>query len=621
MTSPSSIAAQGPARVQPTVELVGRLWRLLPARDRKRLALGMAAAALLALLEAVSVGLVPLFVLVLQNPAKVAALGTQWLGAAWVPAGDRLLVTAAAALVAAYAAKSALGLAVLSFQARFLCEQQDALTARLLRGYVFAPYSLHLAKSSSAMVRTVLGESGIVMSTMLTALLTVFGDICVGFLVAALLIAAQPLVAVGTVAVFALLSWSFYRAVRGRVARLSSGNVEHGKAALRWITQALAGIKEIKVTGREAFFLEAGLREARGSNAAAQSIALMNNVPRYFNEGVAVVAMVLLALAMSGSGAADVVPTLVLFAVAATRVIPSFNRIVTSLTSFRYGEAALRSVESELRIMEVTPPSSPAPGGAHLHFESLQIAGLRFRYSADAAFALELPDLRIEPGRKIAFVGPSGSGKTTLVDLMLGLHRASPGMVRVNGRDVSEVLGAWRASVGYIPQSIFLLDDTIRRNVAFGVVDADVDARRVNEALAAAQLDGLVAELPAGVDTEVGDRGVRLSGGQRQRIGIARALYWDPQVLILDEGTAALDNVTEAGIVRAINALAGRKTIIMIAHRLSTVQSCDRIHFMQDGRIIAAGTYDDLRGRLPEFQAMLNVGAELNPPQLAVGEN
>lgn len=617
MSSPSFIAPNTLTR-QPTAELVGRLWRLLPQQDQGRLALGMVMAALLALLDAVSVGLVPLFVLALQSPDRVAALGSQWLGDAWVPGADRLLGFAATALVLAYVAKTALGLAALAYQARFLRAQQDALTARLMRGYVFAPYSMHLAKSSSDMVRSVLGETGVVVSTMLTSLFTIFAEFCVALFVAALLIAVQPSIASGTIAVFALLSWAFYRTIRSRIARLSAANLEHGRAALRWVTQTLVGIKEIKVIGREAFFLDAAARHSRGSNAASQAIALMNNVPRYFNEGVAVVAMVLLAFAMSGTSAADIVPTLVLFAVAATRVIPSFNRIVTSVTSFRFGEAALRSVESELRTLEASPATA-ARGSERLCFKLLQIDALRFRYRADAAFALEVRELCIRPGQKIAFVGPSGSGKTTLVDLMLGLHQPPAGTVRVNGKDVSQALGAWRASVGYIPQVIFLLDDTIRRNIAFGVPDAEIDSRRVGEALAAARLDGFIAELPAGIETEVGDRGVRLSGGQRQRVGIARALYGDPDVLILDEGTAALDNVTEAEIVRAINALAGRKTIIMIAHRLSTVQNCDRIHFMQDGRIIAAGTYDELRDRLPEFQAMLNAGGAAAPRAAIAG--
>jgi len=611
MTSQATLSAQAVPGTLPTAELAGRLWRLLQVRDRARLALALGLAALLALLDALTVGLVPLFVLVLQSPERVAEVGARWLGEAWMPPRERLFAAAAAALVIAYAAKTALGLAVLAFQARYLREQQDALTARLMRAYAFAPYSLHLARSSSDMVRSVLGETGVVVSTMLTSLFMVFAELCVALLVAALIVAVQPAVALGTIAVFAALSWAFYRTVRGRVARLSEANQLHGRAALRWVTQTLVGIKEVRIAGRESYFLGMARRHASGSNAASQAIAFMNSVPRYFNEGVAVLAMVALAFAVSAGapegGSAGVVPVLVLFAVAAMRIIPSFNRIVSAVTLFRYGEAALRSVEAELLALEALP----APGArdaARMAFESLQVEGLRFRYGEAAAFDLEVPALAIRRGERIALVGPSGSGKTTLMDLLLGLHPAPPGAVRVNGRDLGEALEGWRATVGYVPQQVFLLDDSLRRNVAFGIEEADIDDQRVRDALAAARLEGLVAELPGGIAAEIGDRGVRLSGGQRQRIGIARALYGDPDVLILDEGTAALDNVTEAEVVQAINALAGRKTIITIAHRLSTVQNCDRIHFMQAGRIIASGTYAELRDRVPEFQAMLNAG-------------
>ncbi|MGQ0512029.1 MAG: adenylyl-sulfate kinase [Betaproteobacteria bacterium] len=615
MTTPATLPSPAARATLPTAELAARLWRLLAPRDRRRLALALALAALTALLEAAAVGLVPLFVLVLQSPQRVAEAGARWLGADWMPAGDRMLVVAASALVIAYAAKTALGLGSLAFQTRYLREQQDALTARLLRAYAFAPYAVHLGRSSSDMVRAVLGETGVVVSSMLMSMFAIFAELCVAALVGMLIVAVQPGMALGTIAAFALMSWAFYRGVRGRVARLSRENQDHGRKALSWVTQTLVGIKEVRVSGREEYFLAHARRHAGGSNAASQAINFMNAVPRYFNEGVAVVAMVGLAFALMasvpGGDPAAVVPVLVLFAVAAMRIIPSFNRIVSAVTLFRYGEAALRSVDGELRALELLEASGQAPaapGAVAAPFESLEVAGLRFAYGGKERFELEVRGLRIRRGERVAFVGPSGSGKTTLMDLLLGLHPSPAGAVRVNGRDLGDLLPAWRANVGYVPQSVFLLDDTLRRNVAFGLPDDRIDDARVLAALAAARLESLVAAMPGGIDAEVGDRGVRLSGGQRQRIGIARALYRDPEVLILDEGTAALDNVTEAEVVRAIDGLAGRKTVITIAHRLSTVERCDRIYFMREGRILAAGSFAELRDRVPEFQAMLHAG-------------
>jgi len=614
MTTPAPLPSHAARTTLPTAELAIRLWRLLTSRDRRRLVLALALAALTALLEAVAVGLVPLFVLVLQAPQRVGEAGARWLGTDWMPAGDRMLVVAASALVIAYAAKTALGLGSLAFQTRYLREQQDALTARLLRAYAFAPYALHLGRSSSDMVRAVLGETAVVVSSMLMSMFAIFAELCVAVLVAALIVVVQPGMALGTIAAFALMSWAFYRGVRGRVARLSRENQHHGREALSWVTQTLVGIKEVRVSGREEYFLSHARRHAGGSNAASQAINFMNAVPRYFNEGVAVVAMVGLAFALTaaapGGDPAAVVPVLVLFAVAAMRIIPSFNRIVSAVTLFRYGEAALRSVDGELRALESLETRSPARAAscAASPFESLEVADLRFAYGGKEGFELRVPSLRIRRGERVAFVGPSGSGKTTLIDLLLGLHPSAEGAIRVNGRNLGELLPAWRANVGYVPQAVFLLDDTLRRNVAFGLPDEEIDDARVLAALTAARLEGLIAAMPGGLDAEVGDRGVRLSGGQRQRIGIARALYLDPEVLILDEGTAALDNVTESEVVRAIDGLAGRKTVITIAHRMSTVERCDRIHFMRDGRILAAGSFAELRNRVPEFQAMLHAG-------------
>jgi ABC-type multidrug transport system fused ATPase/permease subunit len=297
--------------------------------------------------------------------------------------------------------------------------------------------------------------------------------------------------------------------------------------------------------------------------------------------------VLVLSMLARGHDTAAIMPTLALFAAAAFRMTPSANRVLAVINSLRYGLPAVATLTSELAL----PVSDTPPGGTHrtAFQRDIELRDVTFSYADTPAPALRGVSVRIGKNETVGFIGPSGSGKTTLVDVLLGLLAPQRGEVRVDGTDVAGNLRAWQDQIGYVSQTIYLTDDTLRRNVAFGVPEAEIDDRAVARAVRAAQLDDFVASLPAGLDAAVGERGVRLSGGQRQRIGIARALYHDPAVLVLDEATSALDAATERGVMDAVAALQGSRTIVIVAHRLSTVDRCDRLYRLEAGRIVEAG--------------------------------
>ena len=361
--------------------------------------------------------------------------------------------------------------------------------------------------------------------------------------------------------------------------------------------QGLGGVKDVKLLGREADFLSTFSEHSVKSGQVAQFMEILQKLPRLWLEVLAVSGLALLVLIMLSQERemSSIVPTIGLFAAAAFRLMPSVNRILNAVQKLRYGLVPINNLYEDFQILEQEPvvASIDSPKKILLQ-DDICIADITYSYYEAPAAALSNLSIRIKKGESVGIIGPSGSGKSTLVDLILGLLTPDTGQILIDGQDIQNNLRLWQDQIGYVPQAIYLTDDTLRRNVAFGLPHSQIDDLAVKRAIQSAQLEEFVSSLPDGLETFVGERGIRLSGGQRQRIGIARALYHEPGVLVLDEATSALDTATEKGVMEAVTALHGSKTVIIVAHRLSTVENCDLLCRLEQGRLIATGTPAEL---------------------------
>jgi len=374
---------------------------------------------------------------------------------------------------------------------------------------------------------------------------------------------------------------------------------------LQTLQQGLGGVKEVKVLGCESFFLAQFDERVAAAGRLRGRYATVATTLRLGVETMFVCGLLLVSLLLTLRRGPAALPLLGLFAYAGFRVIPAANRVMLYVTQLRYSRPWIQALRADLTALPApaTAPAAADPDTIRLT-RAIAFEGVSYAYEGEREPVLVGVDLTIARGESVAIVGPSGAGKSTLVDVLLGLLPPTSGRISVDGRDIAGAVRAWQRHIGYVPQEPFILDDSLRRNVAFGVADGAVDERRVMAALRLAQLADVVAALPRGLDTVLGERGTRLSGGQRQRVAIARALYHEPDVLVFDEATSALDTPTERELIAALEALRGVKTLVVIAHRLSTVRRCDRLAVLRDGRLVAVGAYDELLARDPGFRAM-----------------
>ena len=585
---------------------------MLSPRERLHVAALCVLALAGALAEALSIGAVFPFMALLADPAAALAHpAARWIVAhAGEPPLERLILLAAGALLAIFWLKNLFLVAYYGYQSRFVCLLEARLAGTLLGAYLHAPYTSRLLRNSADRIRVVTGEAGRVATGMLQSLVTLVAEAFVIGTIAALLLAAQPLLALVAglvVGAFALLMQTvFVRALD----RYRDVRVETATAMFRWVNEGLGALKEIKVLGREPYVLDEFGAHSRAYAHGTYVFTALNLVSRIAFETAAVSAMLVAVIAavLAGMPLGEVVPALTIFGLAAIRLLPSASRIMASLNTLRYYAPAVEAVSTDLKLLGEAAPAEPGEGGAaapHEPFARLELARVSYRYPGSAEDSLKDVDLSLARGEALAVVGRSGSGKTTLADLLLGLLEPSAGAVTVNGRPVRSLRHEWRGIAGLVPQEFFLLDDTVRRNVAFGLPDARIDDAQVWRALAMARLEDKVRGLPRGLDSPVGERGAALSGGERQRLGIARALYTDPDILVLDEATSALDAATEAEVVDVLRSLRGTKTLLAITHRAAAAGWCDRVVVMGGGRVLADGPYERVRASDPAFAELV----------------
>jgi ABC-type multidrug transport system fused ATPase/permease subunit len=439
------------------------------------------------------------------------------------------------------------------------------------------------------LLRNLTSEVGLFTTYVLVPGFLLITEVLVVLGLCALLLAMEPLGAAIVIAVMTIASWIFDRSTRRKLAHWGAARQHHEGLRIQHVQQGLGGAKEVKVLGREREFLEQ-YREHNERTAHVSHLQIaLSQMPRLWLELLAVVGLATLVLAMlaQGRNLESIVATLGLFAAAAFRLIPSANRIIAAANTVRYTGPVINTLYDEMQLEASTTPARGADGPPFR--ETLELKNVTFTYPGAAEPALKGLSFIVRRGESVGVMGPSGTGKSTLVDVLLGLLVPQNGDVLVDGQSIREHPRNWQRQIGYVPQSIYLIDDTLRRNVALGLGNEQIDDVAVWRSLRDAQLDDFVRAQPDGLDSIVGERGVRLSGGQRQRIGIARALYHNPAVLVLDEATSSLDTVTERGVIDAVTALQ-EKTIIVVAHRLSTVAHCGRVLSIEGGRVAKEDT-------------------------------
>jgi ABC-type multidrug transport system fused ATPase/permease subunit len=590
-----------------------RLLSLFSERERVHVLALVVMTAGGAALEVIGIGMVVPLVAALTNPDSLITHPTlrsvyQWTGA---QSPERFAILLLGGFLGLILFKNGYLALVAYLQARFVFGKQARLSRRMFDGYIMAPYTLHLERHSADVIRNLATEVNNLFTGLVAPLLVLGAEAMVLLLLVAVLLFAMPLATFSILFLGGAIVIGVYAFLRSVLGRYGAERALRSGKRIRAISDALGGLKEIKVLGREAFFTGA-FGAANGRYLETSRIfSTLNVLPRLLIEALAVAILVAVISVLVLSGERDfgaAVPGIVLLCLVALRLMPAATRILAAVSSIRFYLPALDHVHRDLTTLEShlqrAQPSGTESACIRL-VRSVEVEDVVFSYPGASHPALDGIALSIPIGQMSAFVGPSGAGKSTLADLILGVYEPRRGRILVDGIDIRSVLPAWRRCVGYVPQTVHLLDDSVRRNIAYGLPDAEIDDRQVWQALQVAQIEGLVRSLPGKLDDKIGEQGMRLSGGQRQRLGIARALYSDPQVLILDEATSALDRQTERAIADTLLDMRRARTVIVIAHRLDTIKRCDRLFFLAEGRLQGTGSYDELVSGNARFAALV----------------
>jgi ABC-type multidrug transport system fused ATPase/permease subunit len=470
-------------------------------------------------------------------------------------------------------------------QAHFVLDIQASLSQRLFAGYLRKPYVFHLQNNSAQLIRNTIGHVGEIVSVIRQTLILI-SESFILIAISILLLVMEPLGAIFVVSLLGITSWIFGLITRRHISKWGLAREYHEGLRIQALQEGLGAAKDVKLLGRENDFLTHYQEHNFGSAKVGQYQITLQGLPRLWLELLAVLglAMLVIMLIITGRPLDALFPTIGLFAAAAFRLLPSVNRVIGAIQSMRFSLPVVETMYGE--ICSMNKADHVVSRKAPLAFKKeISLHNVSFKYSSAEIGVLKNVNLSIFNGQSVGFIGSSGAGKSTLVDIMLGLLSPTNGAVKIDGVDIQNNTRGWQDQIGYVPQNIFLTDDTLRRNIAFGLSDKLIDENSVWLALHNAQLEEFVKSLPKGLDTKVGERGVRLSGGQRQRIGIARALYHAPAVLVLDEATSSLDTSTEREVMSTIKKMHGNKTIIIVAHRLSTVEHCDHLYKLEHGKI------------------------------------
>jgi ABC-type multidrug transport system fused ATPase/permease subunit len=566
---------------------------LMDKRQKKRIGILFVITVIGAFLEVLGVGLMlPLVKAIMQPDIIERNEIIKWVcGVFDLHSHRTFVIVCIAALILIFIFKDVFLMAQYYVQARFVFNNRFATQQRLLHVFLNRPYEYFLNVKSGEIMRVITGDVGSTYSLLMT-LLSLGTESLVSLALAVTIFIVDPIMSSLLAVMLGVILILIAKVVRPILRRKGLDLQKHSALTNKWLIQAINGIKEIKVADKEEFFEKNYEVSGRRMISAEKWNSVFSQIPRLLIEMVCVCSMlaVIALMIYFGKDIDELVPTLGAFAMAAVKLMPSANRIVGAINGIAFQEPALDKLLENLEQLESDNEKYAAENAREKECDltlnnEVRLSDITYRYPNSNKHVLSDAEMVIPAGKSVGIVGTSGAGKTTAVDIMLGLLRPEKGQVLTDGVDVMKSYDEWLSHIGYIPQSIFMLDGTIKENVAFAVKEDENTDAKVWHALEEAQLADFVRELPDGINTQIGERGVRLSGGQRQRIGIARALFEDPAILVFDEATSALDNETEAAIMESINSLHGRKTLIIIAHRLQTIENCDIVYRVAGGKI------------------------------------
>lgn len=562
-----------------------------------------------AFLEMAGIGAIPGLILLIGNSQKINKVPYvgEWLGTLNAQDPAFFFICAVCGLFGIFLVKNFFFIYLNYEKAGIVRNFQVYVSKKLMNRYLTAPYSFHLKSDHAELLRNVNSEVNQLVTQVLIQLLTFFLDFFIAVSILLVLFLAEPMISLCAFGVLGVISLIFLKVTRKKVEDYGQRAKVMRKRKARFILNSLNLIKEIKVLTRERFFHQKFSNTIQKEAFYALHKEVFSKIPRAILEVSAMGLMlgILLYLYLGGNNIEEMVAILALFAVSAARLMPVISQMSTAMTNVRYSLPSVDTVYEEFnRVKAEELDMGDENSQFTLNEGFIELKNLCFSYETDK-LVLDNINTVIPVGASVAFVGPSGAGKSTLVDMVMGLLDPNSGSIEVEGKSIHGCKKAWRQCFGYVPQQIIMINDTLRNNICLGLMDDEIDDERLDKVIQQTQLMEIVNKLPEGLNTMMGENGVKLSGGQRQRVGIARALYVNPKVLVLDEATSALDGQTERNIVESINRLRSNRTVITIAHRLSTVKDCDIIFYMENGRLIDQGNYDVLLTRSPGFKNLV----------------
>ena len=590
-----------------------RLYAILPDSSRRGLIWVVLISLVTALFETISVASILPFMALVMDPSVIDQYPSVKYLLSSIGAETRSaeLITAGVLTISVLAIGNGVTATNLWMQTRYLALTKQALSSELFAGYMRLPYSFHTQRDAASLLRVVDGDVDSALGGFLFALLVVIGKGLSAIVLIALIVLVNPFVALGSVLMLGCAYLVVYKLIRARQSQLGIKKVNASTVLGRTATEGLAGLKELRILGREGTASDEYKRTIKVLTEANAANLVVTALPRYAIEIFAYAGIVVFTLLLVLKGeATEAMPSLALYALAGNRLVPAFQQLFAGAVAIKYHTHAVDSLDKDLKVvrdahlMELSVDQTPVLFKNEIH---LQDVG--FKYPAANRNALTNINLTIPQNQSVGLVGRTGSGKTTLADILLGLYPANEGTITIDGVPLSqENERAWRQRVGYVPQNVFLTNATVAQNIALGIPSDLISHTEVLRAAKMAQAEEFIDQLPDGYETIVGERGVKLSGGQKQRLGIARALYHNPDVLVFDEATSALDGMTEDAVMQAVQSLSSERTMILIAHRLRTIQACDRIVMLEAGRVVADGKYDDLMATSEAFQKLAGQG-------------